>query len=385
VENPISDHESEEETEQEDNVDIAVMQSSQTRSFPDEEDKENFSAHATQVPSTSARLIRVMNDLPSQFQNSPSLRRGRREDATDHATELYSSEPFAVEDSQSSQPRRRLLKQTLAPKLTPTDGGVDFVPQSPTEPLQSTETPIENHTVQAPDSRLDAPERLVATSSSSRQPLQSTIPETSSNGRQNVGAAQEAESEGRPYIVDSESRGDFETAQSRINSSTGAGGADQTVAIDSSSPPILATPPGRRRKRLAEIAAVPSPLKSQVSFNVDEALRLDDDFRNPATWTPGSNRLAFHEAHRENSQRRLSQDGHRVQEVQQTDTNGDVTPHAGPKSTGFENSKSIEDSEAAGHPAPSTWTHPRRHRKPSAKLLDASESRPEQLPLPSRA
>jgi len=71
-------NESEEETEQEDNADIAVTRSSQMLIPLDDEDKKTYPTEQLKFLETTARLLRVVNDLPAHVQESPSIRPGRR-------------------------------------------------------------------------------------------------------------------------------------------------------------------------------------------------------------------------------------------------------------------------------------------------------------------
>ncbi|KAL2424223.1 hypothetical protein ABEF95_000346 [Exophiala dermatitidis] len=284
--------ESEEETEQEDDSQIAVRRSSQVRGSLPDEDKENCSQGGSQIPETAARLLRVMTELPAQVQDSPLLRRERGPNVTaDRSTVPLSSGLFAVADSQPSQPHgQQHLPATRAPKSTDGEGGVERVPQSPSGSPQPTEVPSKDGSEQqrtggkptdSASHDVDDADAGTDQAPSSRQQPRSTIPETSSNeqGQTSRSTGKTGEKE-----QSSDSRGQFETAQSRLPPSSA--GTGQENALQLSSPPIATTPPGYRRRRLAEIAGEPSPLKSQVSFNASDALKIDQNFLSPLQKSP---------------------------------------------------------------------------------------------------
>lgn len=290
---PTAADDSEEETEQEDNVEVAVARSSQALMAVDEEDKENFIGNGSQVPETTARLIRITNGVPLEvLEDSPSLRRGMPVDADTHMPLLGSSQPFAVADSQASQSRRipktaRLLDSSSA------EEAIDFVPQSPSTPLRPSESNAQVDTADNAN-KLAAPEghtppSLDPPSGSSgvrgRQLRRSTIPETSSNEQQPSSKAVTGQDDEAQKAGDESSRGQFETAQSRLPSSTEMA-VDQPGAGHLSVPSTKVTPTSRKRKRMSDIAAEPSPLKSQVSFNAAEVLQLEADFQSPGRRTP---------------------------------------------------------------------------------------------------
>ncbi|EXJ60499.1 hypothetical protein A1O7_04652 [Cladophialophora yegresii CBS 114405] len=274
--------ESEEETEQEDNKDIEPTASSQSSAPVDEEDKENVSDRAIQIPATTIDLHRLTQGPPSQVQESPLLRRGLTFDEGGLSVALNSSQVFAVADS---QPQRSIKPPQAVAQVTRSsvaDDGPDFVPQSPDTTPQPTAPISRNHpsttlptltTGSTAEQQSDAVVDPVAPVSSpqARQPLSSTIPETSSNEpRDQSGKA----SEDTPRTCDAESRPEFETAGTHVQppSSTVV---HQPTAVELSSPPISTTPPGRRRQRLLDIQGDPSPQKSQSSFDATAHLRLE--------------------------------------------------------------------------------------------------------------
>jgi hypothetical protein len=121
-----STHESEEETEQEDEVEIP--QSSQMVVHT-EEDKENFGLARLEVPETVARLPSPVNGY-HVLESSPSVRQAAGFDRKkDEPADSSGKEPFAVANSQPSQSTQ---KPAQAPRtqLTSSGGGLSCVPQS---------------------------------------------------------------------------------------------------------------------------------------------------------------------------------------------------------------------------------------------------------------
>ncbi|KAI1615567.1 DNA repair protein RAD9 [Exophiala viscosa] len=287
----IASDDSEEETEQEDNADIAVARSSQALVPLDEEDKENFLGNGSQVPETTARLIRITNGPLGLLEDSPSLRHGRPIDADNQMPVLHSSQFFAVADSQASQTRRTVQKAARVLDSSPVDKVIDFVPQSPTSPPRQNEPADQVNGVKHAD-KLAPPDTLLlaspglplgSSSSQDQQHRRSTIPETSSNEQQSSSKATTVHHDEGHRPGEDSSRSRFETARSRIPSSTEA--LDRQAAVDPSVPPESSTPTTRKRQRMLDIAAEPSPLKSQVSFNATEALQVDADFQSPGRRT----------------------------------------------------------------------------------------------------
>ncbi|OCT52642.1 DNA repair protein RAD9 [Cladophialophora carrionii] len=274
--------ESEEETEQEDNKDMAPTSSSQSSAPVDEEDKENVSDRAIQIPATTIQLRRLTQAPPSQVQESPLLRRGRTLDEGGLSMTLNSSQAFAVADSQPERATKPPQAIAQVPRSSAADDGPDFVPQSPETTPQPTAPVSRNHPsaalptqvlVSTAEQQGDAViESVVPVSSSqARQPPNSTIPETSSNAPQDRSGK---ESEDTPQTCDVESRPEFETAETHVQPSSSTV-AHQPTAVELSSPPISTTPPGRRRQRLSDIQGDPSPQKSQSSFDATAHLRLE--------------------------------------------------------------------------------------------------------------
>lgn len=383
----IASNESEEETEQEDNVEIAVTRPSQSQALPflDEEDKENYSENGSQVPETTIRLIRAMSGIPAQVQDSPSLRYRRGTNSIARPISTYSSEPIVVADSQSSQTQRR-FRQTVeviksTPPPTPPHGLVNFVPQSPIASSQLKEGDLDKNLVKTwndgQGSEAPAPalphHGLNASDSQNGQPLQSTIPESSSNKQQFADEKDTIQSKAITHSTDIDSGAGFETAQSRLLPA--AKDVDNPSAIDLSSPPIANTPADWRRRRMAEIAAEESPLASQISFNVSQVLHLDEDFQNILGGSPITKRTTSSEYRREKLQ--LSPSERKVAEhVAQPEPKGRTEHQTA------QNSPALITSPAINHgskpdtvPATPIPIYSRRERKPSSKFLDAAQSR----------
>ena len=123
---------SEEETDMEDEPDIAVRRSSQT-SMPAEEDKENVNSERIEIPATTIRLQQAINGF-GQVEASPSIRRVansmlRTQQVRDAVPEMISSPISAVANSQPSQPTHTNLQHQIR-SLSSSDDGRYFVPQS---------------------------------------------------------------------------------------------------------------------------------------------------------------------------------------------------------------------------------------------------------------
>ncbi|KAH0841890.1 DNA repair protein RAD9 [Fonsecaea pedrosoi] len=387
----ISAHESEEETEQEDNTSVVVTRSSQPIELVDDEDKENFSDRASQIPETTARLHRIMSDIPTHVQDSPLLRHGL--ETHSHPIAFNGSQLFAVADSQPERPTRQRQTTTQVPRSSATDGVLDFVPQSPALSAGGPFSTNQKDTASAlplnpssavadePLSPDEEPSAIVVDhaelSSTPRtlQPATSTVPETSSNEQQ---IQSERQSEPKPQSRDTESNDAFDTAPTHKQTSTVA--FEEPAATELSSPPIVTTPPGKRRLRMAEIAAEPSPLRSQVSFNAIEALQLDADFQNPSP-----KRSNFEES----SGAALSPVG-RASGRQQRNIANNTNKASSPSS----------DQNELDHPEPESGdgrseqsvravspvsTYSRRERRPTAKVLSASSTRPRHMNSTARA
>ncbi|KIW29832.1 uncharacterized protein PV07_05619 [Cladophialophora immunda] len=392
----ISSNESEEETEQEDNTSVAVTRSSQPIVLVDDEDKENFSDRASHIPETTARLHRVMSDIPSHVQDSPLLRHGQ--ETHGHVIAFNSSQLFAVADSQPERHLKQHRTTTQVPRSSAADPVLDFVPQSPTSsppgPFSTNRTnsasaiPI-HLSITAADQDLSTNEAAgalvdltgLSSDSQTRRPPTSTVPETSSNEQQ-VRSGKESEPE--PQTGDAESHDTFDTARTHKQASTAA--IEQPAATELSSPPIVTTPPGRRRKRMAEIAAEPSPLKSQTSFNATEALQLDANFQSPirANHSPKRiNRKPLKDA--DMPVFRRSDGTPRENIVNEPESTEASSLAKDPNGLGVPQSESSN-----GHPEEAMQavslplTYSRRERRPTAKALSALRTQPQAASLTAR-
>ncbi|KIX98690.1 uncharacterized protein Z520_05991 [Fonsecaea multimorphosa CBS 102226] len=385
----ISSNESEEETEHEDNSSVAVARSSQPVVLVDDEDKENFSDRASQIPETTARLQRVMSDLPSHVQDSPSLRHGH--ETHSHAIAFNSSQPFAVADSQPERHLKQLRTTTQVPRSSVADGVLDFVPQSATSSPAGPFTTTRRDSASAiavdlssaaADGHLSARKDLsntgldrtgLSSGSQTRQPPASTIPETSSNEQQ---VQRGKESEPKPQNGDDESHDAFDTAQTHKQASTTT--IDQPAATELSSPPIITTPPGQRRKRMAEIAAEPSPLRSQVSFNAFEALQLDANFQSPKQVNLSPKRTDRKVSKDEDVPAALGSGRRQRRNLAiEQDLNESSTPQKDQKGLGNpEPGPDNGSSEKHVQAVPPPISYPQRERRPTAKALNALSTQP---------
>lgn len=338
-------HESEEETEQEDEIEIAVKRSSQVVTLS-EENKENAGFLGMEVPETVAAIRRIVDD-DRAVDASPSLRRSMDEDHPRlRSPQTNGIEPFAVADSQPSQPAHTISQQ--ARNLLPSsEDGTSVVPQSQmpsshipvhssflaqsspvkivgVDPLQvphrveavggasddhimvertsSGEDAAAEHevTIQEQEklafvetalagtmklgvqARRDASRKLAAS--------ESTIPETSSVGRKESDIASSAKQsiKSKPITLPGEetsrSSNEFETAHTRMST------APEIVlpALPAQRSFVTASPSGRKRRRMTEIAADPSPRKSGGDFDVEAALKVveNEDFEETMGQSP---------------------------------------------------------------------------------------------------
>ncbi|KIW13521.1 hypothetical protein PV08_08709 [Exophiala spinifera] len=378
--------ESEEETDLEDSPQIAVARSSQAMVALNDadDDKENYLGNDSQVPETAARLIRVANGHPFEVEDSPSLRHYRRVSAEKHV--LNSSQPFAIADSQPSQSRRRpqRLSQTL--KSTPATGSVDFVPQSPSAGIEPGDgAGIERPGVKGLSNGLAEntpgamPEKAAPDSS---VPRRSTIPETSSNKPRTERSR--ADLARRRDDPDSTSRGEFETAQSQIPDSTEPSKQQQDNQEGVSGGPGRDSTPSRKRRRMTEIAAEPSPLKSQLSFNVTDALHLDPAFQSP------SRRPPLDELSISKSTSHLPAQAEKAEEREHVEGSENASKHEHPANKDdeirdFRNQNLRDNSpERATTPQQTSTCSSRRLRKPTAKVLENSMAHPASADTQSR-
>lgn len=362
---PQSDQEndSEVETEQEDNAEIAVTRSSQGYVAMDDEDKENLSEVGSQVPETTARLQHALNGSPLQIQDSPSLR-PRRNHKIPNRHFADSSQPFAVADSQPSQTRKGEREYTQKSKSTGGDV-VDFVPQSPTasqtQMRNGNEPDDEVDTHALPTLNSELPPVAKASSQGLQARRRSTIPETSSNERD----GQHIIHSGHKQSAGNSNSTEFETAQSRLPPPPTN---NSRPAIDLSSPPLsITTPPGVKRVRLQDVEAIASPQKSQsqTALSISDLFGVDHeqgefggsqlsvrDFHPVVVSSPRISPLI-------NETRQAGLDEHSV-----VVTERQTTPE-----------EEVEPRLQTTVTAP-TSTYSRRTRKPSAKLLSTLKDKP---------
>ena len=338
-------HDSDEETEQEDEVEIA--QSSQVVVMRTEEDKENLGFAGLEVPDTVGRLQSPVNGYHA-VESSPSSRQLAGSNREKYGLpESNGVEPFAVANSQPSQsirkpahpPRTQLTSSGDGPSFVPqsqiqsngifapsspergnfvpsstkivtgevagpyakpeivverTSSGVDMLPpagsgQADVRPALGSEVNKDlAATAQSPRQRfneIDIAETtgLVAQARrfASRHVLitEATIPETSSLFRIEPDLVSSAPQLNKSKSTSSSngqvprSSTEYETAETHLSTTT------ETVLPSLPRQPsyVTASPSGRKRRRMTEIAADPSPRKSGGDFEMDVAMRTIED------------------------------------------------------------------------------------------------------------
>lgn len=215
----------------------------------------------TLVPDTTKRTTRSTAEPRHNVQPSPSEHRTRYGQAIVHI-EPISSNPIRVANSQRSIP------STQEPNNKPVASSaesVDVIPASPEGNLQSTEPSTLQHQLPTEDVRgelmteADHEDHETAVVDEIRPSglFNSAIPETSSSGHN------QSRPKGSTYLT------------ALTNQPTEA----IATAVDWSSQPVRATPPGRKRKRLDELSQeVTLPTASQsTAFDPAEVLALDRD------------------------------------------------------------------------------------------------------------
>jgi DNA repair protein Crb2 Tudor domain/BRCT domain, a BRCA1 C-terminus domain len=279
-EEDVQPSEAETEQEEEEEIDVNVRRSSQS-SPPDEEDKENI----FRVPDTTARVHRMTSPVTTEIDASPSLRHAQP--PTSIPTRPLSSSGVAVANSQPSQPARRSQVSRQNPKSSSTSV-IEFVPQSQGNSGQqaasaaATQTPPasptspEEQTVKGnPSAETEEGHVVMDNGSPTNQAsapaqLQNTIVETDSV--KILPPEHNSRSTNSAPAANTLSTGLFETAPTRLP----LGSDPQSKLSELSSQPIAVTPPGRKRKRMADISAEPSPLQqSTQGFDPTEALHID--------------------------------------------------------------------------------------------------------------
>ncbi|KIV92126.1 hypothetical protein PV10_06591 [Exophiala mesophila] len=348
------ENDSEAETDQEDNTDIAVTRSSQGYEALDGEDKENLSEVGGQVPETTARLQHALIGSSLRIQDSP-LPRPRLNHRTSNRQFGDSSQPSAVANSQPSQTKKRESEHAQNPKSSGRDG-VEFVSQSPTM-SQTEEEEVNTRALPKMDSAL--PHVIQPSSQRFQLGRRSTVPETSSNERD---VQHTIRSEHNQSGVNTSST-EFDTARSRPRPSTNNSQRD----IDLSSPPPSATPPGVERVRLQDVEAIQSPQKSQSQgvFSISDLFGGDHE-----QGEFGGSQLSVHDFHAAVS------------------PPSPVSPSV--KQTGYAELDEADDVSTERQKTPQEQAEPvletplmvatskysRRTRKPSTKLLSALKDKP---------
>lgn len=377
ADSPCPLQESEEETDLEDSPQIAVARSSQVMVALNDcdDDKENYLGNGSQVPETAARLIRVANGDPSEIEDSPSLRHYRRVSAEKHA--IQSSQPFAVADSQSSQSRRRLHNLSQALKSTPAAGSVDFVPQSPSAGVEFTEAREKERTAAnvVPNGPSEDLPSAMPENAASNTPVHQngTIPETSSNEPPPEPSG--AVTSNKHNDSDSANREEFETAQSQVPRSTEPSKQQGHNGDGGSGLPDRNSTPSRKRRRMTEIAADPSPLKSQPSFNVTDALHLDPAFQSTPKRPPLENPSSSKHSSTAHIQAvELDNREHAVEESENSPGHGHPANKDDEVNVRRTQHLHASSPELASTPRQTTGHSSRRLRKPTVKALEIAKS-----------
>ena len=338
-------HDSEEETEQEDEVEIA--QSSQVVVMRTEEDKENLGFAGLEVPNTVGRLQSPVNGYHA-VESSPSSRHlagsGRERYGPPESNGV---EPFAVANSQPSQSIRQPAHPPRT-QLTSSGDGPSFVPQSQVQSngIVAFSSPEKGNSVHSStkivsgevarpyakpevvvertssgndklpparagqaDVRLasgsEVTKDLAAIAQSPRQssneidiaemtglvaqarrfasrhmPItETTISEISSLVRIESDLVSSAPQlkRSRPTSSSSgqvpRSSAEYETAETHLSTTTEAG----LPSLPREPSHVTASPSGRKRRRMTEIAADPSPRKSGGDCDVDVAMKTIED------------------------------------------------------------------------------------------------------------
>lgn len=328
----VSD-DSEDETDVEEEDRVVIRNSSQLPHENDEEDKENMHAKALQVPETVARLHYVVNGADERDMSPTLIRpfarlpveRLRSSQTTGQGTTdgvgVTGSPTVAIANSQPDHPMSRKTRKTLPQLGEPLNGfsgglhvsslaaGATIVESSPCrdeseqnrdnsrpesaddditgEPQQQVvnqghvQEPRDDETSALPAGR--GPAALNAGPDSSRnvKPPR-TLPETMSARGSTDPAQGSLDAATSVNGVPSEQQSSrYETAKSQLSSST-----SKTRPRNS----LFSSPSGRKRKRLGDIAAQPSPKKSRGEEEVEEVMAAMDDseFYNAIGDTPGS-------------------------------------------------------------------------------------------------
>ncbi|KAF7507586.1 hypothetical protein GJ744_010256 [Endocarpon pusillum] len=321
---------SEEETDVEESEQVVIEHSSQLPHENEDENKENVQTNALQIPETVVRLNQAINGCQDGQDVSPTLRRSFAHPAVEqlrssqtirqaitHTDGISVSPTVAVANSQPDQPWSRKLLSELGDPLKGLPGN-SFVSSSAAAAGQIESSPrrdcAEDHNDLSqvaqedangqthheevnqcgehgltdeeksartlPDGHTMANSR---TGSKQRAELPSTVPETmSARGSTRSGA--QGSSDTATSVNGSRAEqlsSKYETARSHLSSST-------PVSRPLNS--LFSSPSGRKRKRLGDIAAQPSPKKMSGEADVEEVMAaMDDaDFYNAVEGAPGS-------------------------------------------------------------------------------------------------
>ena len=286
-------NESEQDTEQEDEVEVAVQRSSQLPPH-NEEDKENAGVHGLGVPETLARNMTVQI-IPIEVDSSPSTRhvtsatRSRRS-----SPELNGTQPFAVADSQPSQSVRKIAGSNK-PVLPSSGEGTSVIPQSQVAPSQIdfSRSPIKSNDSEVPaEAEGVVPLAPSATGQATcptvkpsvEQVVQfnprqlfvrnSTIPETRLSGYNASKTSISAHSSrNAQHAEPTRSSTEFETAQTRLSTTSQPILQPQASKMSS----LYESPSGRKRRTMIDIAADPSPHDFAADTDIDAVMATVED------------------------------------------------------------------------------------------------------------
>ena len=287
-------NDSEQETEQENDVEVAVQRSSQLP-LHNEEDKENAGVHGLGIPETLARNTTVQI-VPTEVDSSPSTRhvtsatRSRR-----NSPEVNGTEPFAVADSQPSQSARKIAGSNKS--VLPSSGqGTSVIPQSQVAPsqtdplrspikgsdskvptvLEAVAAPVETEMSKAVQSVVEQPaKRATGMDLEERNMANCTIPETrlSVQAASKTSASVQSSSTTR-QVEPTRSSTEFETAQTRLSTTVSQPVLPQQPVKNSS---IFESPSGRKRRTMKDIAADPSPHDLAADTDMDAVMATVKD------------------------------------------------------------------------------------------------------------
>jgi hypothetical protein len=331
-------HESEEETEQEEEVEIARSSQMVVQA---EEDKENLEFAGLQVPETIARLQGPIHGSRG-IESSPSTRQlaglARGNDTT---PESNGREPFAVANSQPSQSlqgrahqqRTQLNSSADDPSFVPQSqvmSGATHMPSSPVrnnlphsstnvdgentaeesvelqmavkrtssgngqrramsdgeidgEPASSVQSPPRQEFNDVPIAETDGGVVQARRFASWHAPTtETTVPETSSLGPRESDLTSSAPQLDRSKPASSSSgrvlrsSGEFDTAQTHLSTTA----ETSLLSLPRQPSYVTASPSGRKRRRMTEITADLSPRKSGSELDMDVAMAavVDKEF-----------------------------------------------------------------------------------------------------------